>query len=101
MKIIEKCSLWWPKISESDLPVFNGSSGNQVEMKTDGQTIKLFGDVKSLVDRDRVKCLEVSQIILGFWSPQMVPLYQDREMGSNISRLGKNTLRLPIKIILL
>ena len=41
--------MWWPKISESDLPVFKGSSGNQVEMKTDGQTIKLFRDAKSLV----------------------------------------------------
>lgn len=50
MKIIEKCSLWWPKISESDLPVFKGSSGNLVEMKTNGQAIKLFRDVKSLVD---------------------------------------------------
>ena len=83
--------LRWPKVPESDLPFLRGSSGNYAETKTNGQAVKLFRNVRVWLTKDRVKYVEMSRIILGFWLAQLVPFYQDREVGSNITKLGKNS----------
>lgn len=63
--------LKWPKVT-----FFKGSCGNHVVTETNnGQTVKLIKNVRLWLIRDRLKMLEMSQVIPSFWFAQLVPCY--------------------------